>query len=184
MFTPKFRNFSPTIKASAFSKASIEKEEKINPFGGKKPILDPDGSADQIIGIDTAGIDKLDQQELEERTDQEGPFSGLKFKYSPEEMKMPEGKSTFGISHEELKESSRRSPSGSSHRSAPRRAWEVDSRLMSGGEESQANQNSEQNTNPNQEQRLEGGSVEDFLTSWGKSIVNAVIGFVAGKAVG
>ena len=183
MFTPKFRNFSPTIKASAFSKASVEKEEKINPFGGKKPILDPDGSADQIIGIDTAGIDKLDQQEPEERTDQEGPFSGLKFKYSPEETEMPEGKSRYEYSHEEHQQSIRdRLTSHSSWRSAPTNEWGADSRLMSGGEESQENHNSEQTTNPDQEQRLEGGSVENFFKSWGKSVAYGVIGYLTDKA--
>jgi len=183
-FKAMFKDFSPRIKGSVFSKPSIEKEEQVNPFGGKKPILDPDGSADQIIGIDTAGIDKLDQPAPKDRTDQEDPFGVLKFKYSPEETEMPEGKSTFGISHEELKEATRRSPSGSSHRSAPTNAWEVDSRLMNGGEESQANQNSEQTTDSNQEQRLEGGSVEGFLTSWGKSVLNAIVSYVIGEAVG
>ena len=180
MFTPKFRNFSPTIKASVFSKASIEKEEKVNPFGGRKAILDPEGSADQVIGIDRSGVDKLDWQEPEESSEESTPFGSLKFEYSAEEGEMPDGKSRYDYSlptYEDHQQSIRGNLSSHRESTYAGSPWKADSRLMNGGDATT------ESTQPQGEQSQDANGFWEAVVSWATSGVSAATGVGSGAGV-
>lgn len=183
MFNPKFRNFSPTIKASVFSKASIKKEARINPFGGKKSILDPEGSVDQIIGIDNSGLDKLDWQEQEEGAEESNPLSSLKFEHSAEESKMPDHKSSYDrgfVTVEEHQQSIRGSLSSHTKSGHTNSLWEGDSRLMNGGDATTESTQTQTQEQQNQEANDLWDTVVSLITTGGSAATG--VGSGAGVA--